>query len=181
MDKPKEIEEILITEKRIERRIIELGKTISKDYKSKNLLLVSILKGSIIFLSDLLRNLNLSCDIDFMSVSSYGKQAESSGIVRMIMDLKEDIYDKNVIIIEDIVDTGLTVSYLMKNLSLRKPGSLKICALLDKPSNRKIKINLDYVGFTVPNKFVVGYGLDYNGKFRNLPYVGVLKIYNVKN
>jgi len=175
LKKHKDIEEILYTEKEISEKIIKLAKEISKDYEGKVPVLVCVLKGSVMFLSDLMKYLKIDVSIDFIGLSSYEGSTESTGIVRMVMDLKDSIYNKDVIVVEDIVDTGLTVDYLIRNLLTRKPKSLKICVLFDKEEARKIKVPVDYRGFTVPNKFLVGYGLDYNELYRNLPYVGVLK------
>lgn len=170
----KDILKIVFTEEQIQKKVKELAKKISNDYKDKQLTVVSVLKGGIPFLSDLIKNINLKLSIDFMAASSY-KNTESSGIVRLIMDLRESPENKNLLIIEDIVDTGLTLNYLCENLRTRKPESLKICTLLDKSSQRIMKIKIDYFGFKVPNKFVVGYGMDYNELYRNLPYIGILK------
>ena len=174
-----EVKEVLLTEEEISFRIKELGKEISKDYKGKDLLLVGILKGAVIFMAELCKNIDLPLKIDFMAVSSYGSSTKSSGVVRIQKDLDEEIEGKDVLIVEDIVDTGLTLNYLVENLLSRKPASLKICCCLDKPNRRKAAINIDYVGFSIPDEFVIGYGLDYAQKFRNLPYIGVLseKVY----
>jgi hypoxanthine phosphoribosyltransferase len=170
----KDIEEILITSVQIKDRVTEIAARISKDYRGKRLIFVGVLKGCILFLSDLLKNVDLDCDIDFISLSSYSG-TQSTGIVRTILDLKENIENRDVLIVEDIVDSGLTMSYLNSNLKTRHPRSLKVCTLLDKPSCRKTNVFIKYTGFIIPNKFVVGYGLDYNGAYRNLPYIGVLK------
>lgn len=170
----KAIEEILIPREDIERRVVELAQEISKDYKGKCIYFVGVLKGCILFLSDLVKHITTDTNIDFMMVSSYSG-TESTGIVRTILDLKQNIQGKNVIIVEDIVDSGLTVNYLLKNLKTRNPKSIEVCTLLSKPSCRKIKVPIKYCGFEIPNKFVVGYGLDYNEFYRNLPYIGVLK------
>lgn len=170
----KDIEEILITGAQIQDRVNEIAARISKDYRGKHLIFVGVLKGCVLFLSDLLKNVDLDCDIDFISLSSYSG-TQSTGIVRTVLDLKENIENRDVLIVEDIVDSGLTMSYLNSNLKTRHPKSLKVCTLLDKPSCRKTKVSIKYTGFIIPNKFVVGYGLDYNGAYRNLPYIGVLK------
>lgn len=171
----KDIEKILFTPKQIQERVKKLAKEISRDFNEKDLILVSILKGSVVFLSDLLRWIELPCSIDFMSVSSYGNSSQSSGVVRVSMDLRENPEGKDLLLIEDILDTGLTMKYLVNNLKTRKPKSIKVCAFLDKLENRKTEIEADYVGFKIPNHFVVGYGLDYSEHYRNLPYIGILK------
>ncbi len=171
-----EIEEILLSEGLIHSKIKELGKKIASDYREKNnILLVGVLKGAVIFMADLIRHIDLPLSLDFMAVSSYGSSTESSGVVRILKDLDDTVEGKNILIVEDIIDSGLTLSYLCGILKSRKPASLKICALLDKPSRRKADLKVDYLGFEIPDSFVVGYGLDYNGKYRNLPYICVLK------
>jgi hypoxanthine phosphoribosyltransferase len=177
-----DIKEILIPEDKIMARVGELADMINKDYAGKNPVLISILKGSVIFMADLLRRLEIPCSIDFIAVSSYAGGTESSGIVRLMMDLRDSVEDRHVLLIEDIVDTGLTISYLRNNISTRNPRSFKVCTMLFKPDSFEQDEKLDYVGFEVPNKFVVGYGLDYNEQYRNLPYIGVLspKIYRKK-
>jgi len=170
-----DVAEILITEEELKARVAELGKAISADYEGKDLLLVSILKGAFMFLADLSRHITIPHDIDFMAISSYGTATESSGIVRLVMDLKTNIEGRNVLIVEDIIDTGHTLDYITRNLRTRNPASLRICTLLNKKERREIDIPLDYVGFDIPNKFVVGYGLDYGEIYRNLPFIGVLK------
>lgn len=170
------IAKILITEQQIQKRCAELAAQVSRDYAGKDLLLVCILKGGIMFLSDLSRALALAHAIDFMAISSYGgTRTESSGVVRILMDLNTNIEGRHVLIVEDIIDTGRTLQYITENLGTRNPASLRICTLLNKPSRREVEIPLDYVGFDIPNEFVVGYGLDFNELYRNLPYVGVLK------
>lgn len=170
----KNLSEILLTREQIEKRIKEIASEITRDYEGKDIFLIGILKGCFVFLSDLVKNVKLDTNIDFMMVSSYeGKQ--SSGIVRILLDLRQPIEGKDVIVVEDIVDTGLTINYLLKTLKTRKPKSIEVCTLLNKPSCRKVNVTLKYVGFDIPNKFVVGYGLDYNEYYRNLPYIGVLK------
>lgn len=171
----KDVQEILLAEEQIAERISEMGKQITEDYKGETLLIVGILKGAIVFFSDLARKLDLDVEMDFMSVSSYGSSAQSSGAAKLLKDLDYDIKGKNVLIVEDIIDTGLTLNYLVNSLEARHPKSLKTCCLLDKPSRRKIDFKPDYKGFEMPDEFLVGYGLDYASKYRNLPYIGVLK------
>ncbi len=170
------IGEVMISEEEIMKKIDQLGETISRDYKDKEVLIIGVLKGAFVFLSDLVKKIDSSmlC-IDFMAVSSYGASTKSTGVVRIIKDLDTSIEGKDVLIVEDIIDTGLTLHYLCDNLRSRNPKSLKICTLLDKPERREIDIIADYVGFNVPNKFIVGYGLDYEEKYRNLPYITCLK------
>ena len=170
-----DIEEILITETEIQERIKQLGDQISKDYKGKNPVLICILKGGIVFLSDLMRNISTKVELDFMSLSSYGDSTKSSGVVRIKKDIDVDIANRDVIIVEDIVDSGLTLKYLDEYFMQHNPKSVKICTLLDKPNAHQIDIKIDYLGFEVGNEFVVGYGLDYAQKYRNLPYIGILK------
>ena len=169
-----DIARILLDECALQARIKEMGAQISRDYKGKDVLLVGILRGSIMFMGDLMKSITLDCAIDFMNVTSYSG-TKSTGEVRVLLDLREAIEGKDVVIIEDIVDTGLTLSRLTALLETRKPRSIELCALLDKPSCRKTSIKAKYTGFEIPNEFVVGFGLDYNEKYRNLPYVGVLK------
>lgn len=169
-----DLEEILITEEALRGRIELLAAQISKDYGGRSLTLVGVLKGCVLFLSDLLQKIKMDVRVDFMMLSSYSG-TQSSGVVRTILDLKENIEGKDVLIIEDIVDSGLTMNYMLQNLKTRRPKSLEICTLLDKPSCRKAKVPIKYAGFVIPDKFVVGYGLDYNELYRNLPYIGVLK------
>ena len=171
------LEEVLIPEEAIQKRVAELGAEISRDYEGVDqLLLVCILRGAVVFLADLMRKITVPTAIDFMAVSSYGVGARtSSGVVRILMDLNTSIEGKNVLIVEDIVDTGHTLDYILRNLSTRRPASLKVCALLNKPSRRQVDVPIHYVGFDIPNKFVIGYGLDFGEKYRNLPFVGVLK------
>ena len=174
MLKNNEISEILITEEEIKNKIIELGKKISKDYKGKNLILVGILRGAVIFMADLARKISIPMVFDFIAISSYGAETKSSGVVRILKDLDVNIKGKDVLIVEDIVDTGLTLDYLLRMLKSRKPASIKVCTFLTKTARRKVNVKVDYSGFDIPNKFVVGYGLDYAGKFRNVPYVFTL-------
>lgn len=171
-----EIEKILLSRDDIRIKVQELGKKITKDYKGKeNILLIGVLKGAVIFMADLIRSIDLPLSVDFMAVSSYGNSTESSGIVRILKDLDYTVEGKNILIVEDIIDSGLTLSYICSILKSRKPASIKICALLDKPSRRKTDLKVDYLGFEIPDSFVVGYGLDYGEKYRNLPYVCILK------
>ncbi|MDD2352134.1 MAG: hypoxanthine phosphoribosyltransferase [Atribacterota bacterium] len=175
MIRQEQIEEILIPENQIQKKIQELGNQISRDYKGKQLICIGVLRGAIIFLADLARNIKVPIIMDFMDISSYGTSTESSGVVRIIKDLDENIEKKDVLIIEDIVDTGLTLDYLIRMLKSRNPASLKVCALLNKVERRRIDVPIDYCGFDIPDKFVVGYGLDFNGLYRNIPYILVLK------
>lgn len=170
----KNVEKVLISEEQIKAKVAELGKQISEDYKDKQLLMVGILKGSLVFMADLMRAVDINCKIDFMSISSYSG-TESTGQVRIILDLNRPIKDYDLLIVEDILDSGVTLSYIKQLLMPRCPKSIKICTLLDKPERRKADIKADYFGFTVPDEFVIGYGLDYDEDYRNLPYVGVLK------
>ena len=169
------IEEILIPENQIQKKVEQLGEQISRDYQGKELFCIGVLRGAIIFLADLARFIKVPMVIDFISISSYGISTESSGVVRILKDLDENIENKDVLIVEDIIDTGLTLDYLLRMLRSRKPASLKVCTLLNKKERKKIDIPIDYYGFDIPDKFVVGYGLDYNGLYRNIPYILVLK------
>lgn len=169
-----DLKDVLLTEEQISAKVKELGEIISRDYKGKDLLLVSVLKGSIIFMADLMRAITINANIDFLSVSSYGNEVKTSGVVKILKDLDVSIENKDVLVVEDILDSGLTLSYILGILSDRNPKSLKICTFLDKPERRKANIKADYSGFTVPDEFVVGYGLDYAEKYRNLPVVGIL-------
>ena len=171
-----DIDHILVSEEQLKTRVAELGAQISKDYAGKDLLLVSILKGAVVFMADLMRAVSIPCGIDFMVVSSYGgANTSSTGLVKIIKDLDADLSGKDVLIVEDILDTGITLSHLVPMLEMRNPNSVKICTILSKPSRRKADIEPDYCGFEVPDEFVVGYGFDYDEKYRNLSYVGVLK------
>ncbi|MBR2639362.1 MAG: hypoxanthine phosphoribosyltransferase [Oscillospiraceae bacterium] len=170
-----DIERILISEKDIKKAVKKMGKQISKDYEGKNLFLVAVLKGSIIFMGDLMRAISIPLNIDFMSVSSYGGGTKSSGVVKIIKDLDHDLSGKDILIVEDILDSGMTLSYLKKILSQRNVASIRIATLLDKPERRIADVAADYFCFTVPDEFVVGYGLDYDQQYRHLPYIGVLK------
>ena len=171
----KDIDHILVSEQELREKIAQMAAQISKDYQGKELLLVSILKGACVFLTDLMRAIDNPLSIDFMCVSSYGKGTETQGRVNIIKDLDTDIAGKDVLIVEDILDSGVTLTRVMEILRNRKPASLRLCSLLEKPERHKVEVPLDYVGFIVPDEFVVGYGLDYAEKYRNLPYVGVLK------
>lgn len=175
----KDLTGILVTEEQIATRVKELGEMISKDYRGKDLVVICVLRGSFIFMADLVREIKIPLSTDFISVSSYGAGTSSSGVVRFLKDLDENITDRHVLIVEDIIDTGITLKYLIENLDTRKPESIKICTLLSKPERRKVDIDVTYNGFTIPDQFVVGYGLDYSEKYRNLPFVGMLdpKVY----
>lgn len=170
------IAKVLFTEEQIQDRLAELGEEITHDYQGQEILVIGILKGSVVFLADLIRQIKIPLKIDFMAVSSYGKSTHSSGVVRILKDLDTEIEGRHILIIEDIVDTGLTLSYLIENLLSRKPASLKICTFLDKPERRLTHIVPNYNGYDIPDEFVVGYGLDYNEKYRNLPYIGVVEL-----
>jgi hypoxanthine phosphoribosyltransferase len=171
----KDILRVLISEEDLKQRIKELGAKITEEYKGRDLMIVGVLKGCMLFLSDLVREIKLPLTMDFMVVSSYGSATKSSGVVRIIKDLERDITNKDVLIVEDIVDTGLTLSYLIENLKSRNPKSVKLCTLLDKPDRRKADVDINYLGYTIPDEFVVGYGLDYDEVYRNLPFVCILK------
>ena len=173
----KEKVDVLISEKEIDNRILEIADRINKDYEGEELTLICVLKGGVIFMCDLAKRLNLNVRLDFMSVSSYGSQTKSSGVVKIIKDLDDSIDGKNVLVVEDIIDSGNTLSYLMDILKKRGPKSIKLCTLLDKPSRREKKdVFVDYVCFEIEDKFVVGYGLDYDQRYRNLPYIGVMEL-----
>lgn len=175
-----DIKEVLYTEEEIRLKIKEIGKLISKDYNGKDLMLIGVLKGSVVFMADLLKEITIPCTMDFMAVSSYGNSTTTTGIVRILKDLDFEIEGKHVLIVEDIIDSGVTLRYLVDYLKGRKPASLEIACLLNKPERRKVELNAKYMGFNVPDYFLVGYGLDYAEKYRNLPYIGILKeeIYN---
>lgn len=175
MEKKYVFGDVMIGKEELKERVAELGKEISRDYKGGSILAICVLKGAVIFMSDLIRELNVETKIDFMAVSSYGASTESTGVVRILKDLDSDIEGENVIIIEDIIDSGLTLKYLKDYLMARNPKSLKICTLLDKPERRVADVKPDYVGFSIENKFIVGYGLDYNQMYRNLPYISYLE------
>ncbi len=166
--------EILIGEQELQARIAELGVEISRDYAGRDLLLVGVLKGAVFFMADLMRELTVPCEIDFMAISSYGAGTDSSGVVRILKDLDINISGRDVLVVEDIIDSGLTLSYLMRSLKARKPATVEICALLTKPERREVDVPVAYVGFEIPNRFVIGYGLDFDERYRNLPYVAVL-------
>ena len=165
---------VLVDEDTLRNRVAELGEEISTDYAGRDLLLVGVLKGAIFFLSDLMRAITIPVEVDFMAISSYGDSTDSSGVVRILKDLDINIEGRDVLVVEDIIDSGLTLSYLMRTLEARSPASLEICALLTKPARREIDVPVRYTGFEIPNEFVIGYGLDYAERYRNLPYVGVL-------
>jgi hypoxanthine phosphoribosyltransferase len=170
-----DVAEILFTEQQIHEIVARMGKQITEDYQGKNLLIIGVLKGSLVFMADLMREIQLPCAIDFLSVSSYGAGTTSSGEVRILKDLDQSLQGKDILVIEDILDSGNTLSFLLKTLSARNPASIRLCTLLDKPSRRKAEVYADYVGTEVEDKFIVGYGLDYAEKYRNLPYIGVLR------
>jgi hypoxanthine phosphoribosyltransferase len=171
----KNIKEILIKEQDIQDRVLEIAQQISSDYDGKDLLIVCVLKGASVFFAHLVKSISVPLEIDFISVSSYGHSTQSSGVVRFVKDLEMEIEDKDVLIVEDIVDTGLTLKYLIDNFSSRKARTIKVCTLLDKPERRKNDVVMDYVGFIVPDEFIVGFGIDYAEKYRNLPYIATLK------
>ena len=171
----KETSRVLIPEDKVDERIAQLGEQISKDYAGRQVHLIGILKGSIFFICELAKRITVPVTMDFMSVSSYGAGTKSSGVVKLIKDLDEPIEGKDVLVVEDIIDSGHTLSYLLKNLSSRNPASIRLCTLLDKPERRVKPVEVHYTGFSIPDAFVVGYGLDYAEKYRNLPYIGVLK------
>jgi len=172
--KDPDIGEILVQQDDLAHRVTALGEQISADYAGRQLLLVGVLKGAFFFLSDLMRKLDVACEVDFMAVASYGSSTDSSGVVRILKDLDVSIEGRDVLIVEDIVDSGLTLSYLLRTLSARDPASLEVCALLTKPDRRKVDLPIRYEGFEIPNRFVIGYGLDHGERFRNLPYVAAL-------
>lgn len=177
----KDIKKVLLTEEQILNKVKDLAAEISKDYEGKDLLVVGILKGSVLFASDIIKNITIPCQIDFMAVSSYGNSSETSGIVRILKDLDHSIEGKDILIVEDIIDSGVTLDYLLKYLKARKANSIEIITLLTKPARRKVDINVKYCGFEVPDEFLVGYGLDFAEKYRNLPYIGILKEEIYKN
>ena len=169
------VSEILIDEETLHGRIAELGARVSDDYRGEDLLLIGVLKGAIFFMADLMRSIEIPCEVDFMAISSYGAGIDSSGVVRILKDLDVSIEGRNVLVVEDIIDSGLTLSYLLRNLEAREPASLEVCALLTKPERRENDVTCRYVGFEIPNRFVIGYGLDFAERYRNLPFVGVLR------
>ncbi|HIT56355.1 MAG TPA: hypoxanthine phosphoribosyltransferase [Candidatus Galloscillospira stercoripullorum] len=170
-----DIERIFFSAEEIDKRLEEMAGEINRDYAGKELMLISVLRGSFVFMADLTRKITLPCTVDFLAVSSYGKGTTSSGQVQITKDLSDDIEGKDILVVEDILDSGNTLSYLMKLLRARHPASIRLCTLLDKPERRVVPVEVDYVGFTIPDEFVVGYGLDYAEKYRNLPYIGILK------
>ena len=170
-----DIERVLLSEEQLRQRVRELGEEISKEYAGKEILMIGVLRGAVMFLADLARAITVPVMIDFMAVSSYGTSTSSSGIVRILKDLDEEVAGKNVLIVEDIIDSGLTLSYLVDNIKSRQPASVRICTLLNKPERRKVDLEVNYNGFVVPDEFVVGYGLDYAEKYRNVPFIGILK------
>jgi len=170
-----DLEHVVLTEDEIRARIAELGDEISADYGDEPVLLIAVLRGAALFVADLAREMSCPVELDFMAVSSYGSSTKTSGVVRIIKDLDEGIEDRHVLVVEDILDTGLTLKYLLKNLASRSPRSLEVCTLLSKEGKQRVPISCKYVGFKIPDEFVVGYGLDYAERYRNLPYVGVLK------
>jgi hypoxanthine phosphoribosyltransferase len=168
------VSKVLIEEDVVSARVAEIGSEISSDYAGKDLLLVGVLKGAVFFMADLMRQLSIPCEVDFMAISSYGASTDSSGVVRILKDLDINIEGREVLVVEDIIDSGLTLSYLIRNLESRNPASLEVCALLTKPERREIDVDVRYTGFEIPNEFVIGYGLDFGERYRNLPYVAVL-------
>ncbi len=170
-----DIKEVLFSSDTLSEKVRELAERISDDYKGKDLVVVGILKGSVIFAAELIKNISIPCEIDFMAVSSYGNSTETSGVVRILKDLDSSIEGKDILIVEDIVDTGTTLKYLLGYLKARKANSIEIVALLNKPVRRKVDLDVKYIGFEVPDGFIVGYGIDYAEKYRNLPYIGILK------
>ena len=176
-----DVKKVLLSEEELHAKVAEMGAQVTQDYEGKNLLLVTVLKGAVIFLSDLMREIKQPAEIDFMVVSSYGSGVKSSGVVKIVKDLDINLEGKDILIVEDILDSGMTLDYIKNILQDRNPASIRICTLLDKPARRKVDLQADYVGFTIPDEFVIGYGLDYDEKYRNLPYIGVLKpeVYSV--
>jgi hypoxanthine phosphoribosyltransferase len=172
---PAPIGEALVPQEDLQRRVRELGEEISRDYVGKDLFLVGVLKGAVFFLSDLMRAIDVPCEVDFMAVASYGSSTDSSGVVRILKDLDATIEGRDVLIVEDIIDSGLTLSYLLRTLKARDPRSLEVCALLTKPDRRKVDLPIRYTGFEIPNEFAIGYGLDHAERYRNLPYVASLR------
>jgi hypoxanthine phosphoribosyltransferase len=170
-----DIKEVLIRDEEIQAKVKELAGQINRDYRDKDLVLVGVLNGAFVFLSDLMRNLDIPCTVDFVSWSSYGKDTSSSGVFRIMKDLETNVESKHVLVVEDIIDTGLTLHYLLDTIRARKPASVRVAALLDKPSRRRIEAKADYLGFQIPDAFVVGYGLDFAQRYRNLPFIGILK------
>ena len=169
------IGEVLVSSEDLARRVAELGADISRDYEGRDLVMVGVLKGAVVFIADLMRHLTIPCEVDFMAVTSYGSSTDSSGVVRILKDLDAPIEGRDVLIVEDIIDSGLTLQYLIRNLKVRSPRSLEVCALLTKPERRRVDLPTRYVGFEIPNRFAIGYGLDQSQKYRNLDYVAVLE------
>lgn len=176
-----DIQEILLSREQIQQRVLELGRQISSDYDGRNPLLVGVLKGVLFFMADLLREITIPMEVDFMAISSYSAEARDQGFVRMVKDLDIPVTGRHVIFVEDVIDTGLTLNYLLRNLRSQRPASLEVCVLFDKPERRLIDVPVKYLGFDLPDKFVVGYGLDHNERYRNLPFVGLLKAYVFQN
>jgi len=170
-----DVERVLISTEELKQRIADMGKQISQDYAGKEILMIGVLRGAVIFMADLARAIDIPVAIDFMAGSSYGAGTSSSGVVRILKDLDETVEGKHILVVEDIIDSGLTLNYLLDNIKSRKPASLRMCTLLNKPERRKVNVHIDYNGFTIPDHFVVGYGLDYAEKYRNLPFIGILK------
>jgi len=170
-----DVESVLLSADELSKRVAEIGAEITADYVGKEILMIGVLRGAVLFMADLARAIKVPVAIDFMAVSSYGTGTSSSGVVRILKDLDEDVAGKHVLVVEDIIDSGLTLNYLLDNLKSRKPASIKLCTLLNKPERRKVSVKIDYNGFDVPDYFVIGYGLDYNEKYRNLPFIGILK------
>jgi hypoxanthine phosphoribosyltransferase len=168
------IGEVLVPHEDLQRRVVELGAEISRDYAGRDLVMIGVLKGALLFIADLMRQLTVTCEVDFMAVSSYGSSTDSSGVVRILKDLDAPIEGRDVLIVEDIIDSGLTLQYLLRNLRARSPGSLEVCALLTKPARRRVELPIRYVGFEIPNRYVIGYGLDYAQRYRNLSFVAAL-------
>ena len=168
------IGEVLVESEELNRRVAELGAEINRDYEGRDLVMIGVLKGAVLFIADLMRHLEVPCEVDFMAVSSYGSETDSSGVVRILKDLDAPIEGRDVLIVEDIIDSGLTLQYLFRNLRARNPASLEVCALLTKPERRRVELPIRYVGFEIPNRYVIGYGLDYAQRYRNLSYVAVL-------
>jgi len=170
-----DVERVLLSEEQLATRIVELGAEITADYAGEEILMIGVLRGAVLFMADLARAIKIPVAIDFMAVSSYGAGTSSSGVVRILKDLDENVEGKHVLVVEDIIDSGLTLNYLVDNLKSRQPASIKICTLLNKPDRRKVDVDIAYNGFTIPDYFVIGYGLDYAEKYRNLPFIGILK------
>ncbi len=171
----RDIETVLLTEEQIKKRVEEMGQEITAYYQGKDLHLICVLRGAVIFLADLMRHIAIPCSSDFIAIASYGPDTKTSGVVRILKDLDDSVQGRHVLIVEDIVDTGLTLNYILRLIRSRNPASVRVCALLDKPERRVVPVEIDFLGFTIPNQFVVGYGLDFNQKYRNLPYIGVLR------